>query len=129
MIALDTSSLVAYFAGLGGEDTEATRLALEYKQAVLPPVVLAELFSDPKLPESIAAALKRIPMLAVTEGYWERAGRLRARVIWRGLKARLADSLIAQSCLDSDVGLITRDADFRHFARSAGLKLFPSDVH
>jgi predicted nucleic acid-binding protein len=33
------------------------------------------------------------------------------------------DTLIAQSCLDHDVPLITRDADFRPFERLARLKL------
>jgi predicted nucleic acid-binding protein len=31
--------------------------------------------------------------------------------------------LIAQSCIDHDVALITRDADFRHYAAEGGLKL------
>lgn len=39
------------------------------------------------------------------------------------LKAKLADTLIAQSCLDHDVTLVTRDDDFRHFAAARGLKL------
>jgi predicted nucleic acid-binding protein len=39
------------------------------------------------------------------------------------LKAKVADTLIAQSCIDHDVALITRDGDFRHFAKHCGLKL------
>jgi predicted nucleic acid-binding protein len=38
-------------------------------------------------------------------------------------KARVADVLIAQSCLDHAVALITRDRDFRNFARIARLRL------
>jgi predicted nucleic acid-binding protein len=41
----------------------------------------------------------------------------------KGLKAAVADALIAQSCIDNDVALITRDPDFRHFAKHCGLKL------
>jgi len=44
-------------------------------------------------------------------------------VIARGRKARLADALIAQSCLDHEVPLITRDADFRNFSRVRDLQL------
>jgi predicted nucleic acid-binding protein len=44
-------------------------------------------------------------------------------LITKGFKARLADALIAQACIDSDVALITRDRDFRHFAKHCGLKL------
>jgi predicted nucleic acid-binding protein len=66
--------------------------------------------------------LKDLPRLEITDGYWERAGALRARVLGKGLKARLADALIAQSCLDHRVPLVTADRDFRHFTRH-GLEL------
>ena len=62
-------------------------------------------------------------MLAPTEGYWDRAGFLRARLLAAKRKAPLADTLIAQSCLDHDVGLIARDTDYHQFSRMAGLKL------
>jgi predicted nucleic acid-binding protein len=45
-------------------------------------------------------------------------------VIGAGFKAKLADTLIAQSCLDHDVPLITRDGDFRHFV-ALGLRVLP----
>jgi predicted nucleic acid-binding protein len=124
MIAVDSSSWIAYLSGASGRDVEALDLAISQEQAVLPPVVLAELFSDPRLLPNAARRLKELPLLDVLEGYWERAGSLRSRVLARGLRARLADCLIAQSCLDHDVPLITRDPDFRHFI-GAGLKLFP----
>ena len=38
-------------------------------------------------------------------------------------KARLGDALIAQSCIDQGVPLLTRDGDFRAFANAAGLDL------
>ncbi|HEY3122404.1 MAG TPA: PIN domain-containing protein [Vicinamibacteria bacterium] len=125
MIAVDTSSMVAYLRGDEGPDTVAVDEALAASQACLPPAVLAELLSDPRLPVRVRELLKQIPLLAVGEEYWERVGLLRARVIARGRKARLADSLVAQSCLDHDLPLITRDTDFRNFARSAGLRLLP----
>ncbi len=62
-------------------------------------------------------------MLEITPGYWARAGAMRANLIARSLRARLPDALIAQSCIDHDVALITRDTDFRHFAKHCGLKL------
>jgi hypothetical protein len=99
-------------------------IALAQSQACLPPVVLSEVLSDPGLPRQLEEALLQIPVLELERGFWERAGRLRARVIGSGRKARLADTLIAQSCLDHDVPLVTRDRDFRHFA-AAGLRLLP----
>ncbi|HEV8657676.1 MAG TPA: PIN domain-containing protein [Thermoanaerobaculia bacterium] len=46
-----------------------------------------------------------------------RAGLLRGRVIATGFKSKVADALVAQSCLDHDVALVTHDRDFRHYAR------------
>ena len=123
MIALDTSSLVAYLSNEAGRDVEAVEMALTERQACLPPAVLAELLSDPKLPAQTAALFKQLPILPVTEGYWERVGALRADVIARRRKARLADALIAQSCLDHRVPLVTRDSDFRNFAHVRDLDL------
>ncbi len=127
MIALDTSSLVHYLAGSEGEDVEAVDIALAQSQACLPPVVLSEVLSDPKLPRKLEEILLEIPALRLTSGFWERAGRLRASVIASGHKAQLADTLIAQSCLDHEVQLVTRDDDFRHFV-DAGLQLLPGQA-
>jgi len=123
VIAVDTSSFVAYLSGAEGLDVEATGWALEHRQAAVPPVVLSELLSDPGLGRDVKLLFVRLPILEVTEGYWERAGLLRAKVIGQGRRAPLADTLIAQSCLDHDVALVTRDADFRTFVRAAGLRL------
>ena len=123
MIALDTSSLVAYLGGARGDDVEVVATALDHHQAILPPVVLTEILSDPKLPSKARLALLDLPLLELTPGYWERAGVLRSVVLAKGRKARVADSLIAQSCLDAAVPLVTRDDDFRHFAKLAGLLL------
>lgn len=123
MLALDTSSVIAYLSGEEGRDVEQVGDALEQKRALLPPAVLAELLSDPKLPKPVAALLQDIPRLEIHEGYWERVGRLRAALLAKKRRAPLADALIAQSCLDHNVPLITRDQDFRPFARIGGLKL------
>ena len=107
MIAVDTSSFVAYLSGVEGLDVEATGWALEHRQAAVPPVVLSELLSDPKLAPDVKELFVSLPLLDVTHGYWERAGLLRAKVLAQGRRARLADTLITQSCLDHGVGTIT----------------------
>lgn len=123
MIAADTSTVIAYLGGASGKDVEALDLALAENQMCLPPVVLTELLSDPKLPRAVERLLEELPVLEILDGYWRRAGLLRSRVLAAKRRARLADTLIAQSCLDHDVMLLTRDDDFRHFARLAGLRL------
>jgi predicted nucleic acid-binding protein len=71
----------------------------------------------------VVRLLEEVPVLEILDGYWRRAGLLRARVLAAKRRGRLAETLIAQSCLDHDVTLLTRDGDFRHFARVAGLRL------
>ncbi len=123
MIAVDTSSWIAFFSGERGPDVEALDEALSASAVVLPPVVLTELISDPGASRAIGSELRQLPLLSIQEGYWERAGLLRARILAHRRRARLADTLIAQSCLDGGVPLITRDQDFRHLAHWAGLEL------
>jgi predicted nucleic acid-binding protein len=89
-------------------------------------VVLTELLSDPAVTIPVKDLFLQLPVLEITEGYWQRAGLLRARLLARGRRARLADSLIAQSCLDHDLALVTRDSDFRHFVRLAGMRIVPA---
>ncbi len=123
MIAVDTSTLIAYLAGESGRDVEALDQALANNQAHLPPVVVTEILSAPKAPASLERLMLALPILAITEGYWERAGRLRRRILAHGLRAPLADALICQSCLDHDLALVTCDGDFNPFGRHCGLKL------
>lgn len=123
MIAADTSVIVAFLGGEDDDSVDAFDRALTNRCVVLPPVVLSELLSDPSVPQSVVEMLLRIPLLPISPGFWERAGRTRASVVRRRHKARLADTLIAQSCIDSKVALITRDQDFRHFSEYCGLEL------
>lgn len=121
MIAADTSSMIAFLEGEDGDDVELIQSALDHQQLALPPAVLSELLSDPALPRAVRFRLAALPILNVEPGFWERAGLLRAAVLRQKKKARVADALIAQSCLDQSSPLVTRDKDFRHFAAAAGL--------
>jgi len=123
MIAVDTSSWIAFFENAGGADTLLVGRALTDNQACMPPVVLTELLSDPRLPSRLELLISQLPVLDILSGYWQRAGMLRAKVIRLKRRAPLADALIAQSCLDHDVALVTRDSDYRSFARVAGLRI------
>ena len=123
MIAADTSSLVAYFNGEPGPDTDRIAAAFALTELVLPPVVVTEILSDPLGSPAIAERLSHVPILDIHEGHWVRAGHARRLVLIRGYKAKLGSALIAQSCIDYDVALITRDRDFRYYAEHCGLKL------
>ncbi len=121
MIAADTSTWISFFEGEQGDDVVALAQALQSRQVVMPPPVLTELLSDPGLSVSVAQSLLELPLVPLKNGFWDRAGRLRAKVLARKRKARLGDALIAQCCIDAAIALITRDGDFKAF--SAGLNL------
>ena len=104
-------------------DTELLDQALGNRQLLMVPVVLIELLSDPKLPPEVAKTLCDVPAIEIGSHYWQRAGALRAKVLAKHRRARLGDALIAQSCIDGGISLLTRDRDFRAFTEAAGLKL------
>ena len=83
MIAVDSSTLVAFFAGDMGRDTDWLDQALALQQAVLPPVVLTEVLSAPGLDRETATLLRGLPVLDIRSGFWERAAETRARILAR----------------------------------------------
>ena len=120
MIAADTTTWIAFLEGRQGEDALLLDRALQDRQVLMVPVVLTELLSDPQLPSSVAETLSQVPMIELAPGYWQRAGLLRAKVLAKGRKARFGDALIAQTCIDRGIPLVTRDRDFRAFAGLPG---------
>jgi predicted nucleic acid-binding protein len=124
VIAADTSSWIAFLEGSSGDDVQLLDRALEDSRVVMVPVVLTELLSDASLPAHVVKTISDLPLLQVASGYWQRAGALRAKVLATRRKARLGDALIAQTCMDQNIPLITRDRDFRTFAVAANLNLF-----
>ena len=123
MIAADTSTWIAFFHGEQGEDVELLDRALKDRQVLMAPPVLTELLSDPGISSEVSKTLSELPLVEVQPGFWERAGALRGKVLAKQRKARLGDALIAQSCLDAGLPLLTRDRDFRAFAEAAALML------
>jgi len=125
VIAADSSSLIAYFQGISGADVEAIANAVADEALSLPPVVVTELLSDETARQSLLPVIAALPKLAIGEGYWERAGTMRSLLRTKGLRAKIADALIAQCCIDHNIALVSRDADFRHFVLHCGLRLYP----
>lgn len=122
MIAADTSAWIDYSKGLETKASTALQNALEQGTLLIPPVVLLELLSGPKITPAAETLIRALPRLDLSSGYWERTALMRRTLLKKGLKARLGDALIAQSCIDQKVSLITGDSDFRHFIKH-GLRL------
>jgi predicted nucleic acid-binding protein len=123
MICADTSSLVALLGGKSGRDVDLVRQALSDRLLCVSPISVTELLSDPDPAPSLEELVTQIPRLEISPGYWERAGELRAKMFRRQFRPKIADTLIAQSCLDHDVPLVTRDRDFLSFQKFAGLRV------
>ncbi len=123
MIAVDSSTIIAFFEGESGNDVDIFENGLNSQIIAIPPIVLTEILSEPKLPNIIIENLINIPTLELNSGFWERAGITRSIILNKGLKCRLADALIAQSCIDYEVPIITRNKDFRHFEKYTHLKV------
>jgi predicted nucleic acid-binding protein len=121
LIAADTSSLIAYLAGLDGPDIDQIELAIATDQLRIPPPVISEMLTQGSA--DVEHLLATVPKLPIDDGFWERAGRSRALVRSQGFKANLPDTLIAQCCIDAGAGLIARDRDYSHFAEFCGLTL------
>lgn len=125
MIAVDTSSFVAFIQGDKGQDVDLVREAVREESLIMIPFVLAELFSAPDLSEELKDLIRRLPAKRVKNGFWERAGEARATILKNGKKARALDTMIAIYCIDCQIPLIARDSDYRHFVEHFGLDLRP----
>jgi predicted nucleic acid-binding protein len=122
MIA-DTSIWIDHFRGDSGEDLELFRKSLGEGRVAMAPVVLAELLSSTQIPASVEKALSEMEFAGASDNFWVEAGRLRRRLAKQGFNASLADCLVAQSCLEHDLPLLTRDQGIRKFGPKIGLTL------
>ena len=123
MIAADSSSLIAYLEGESADDIALIERAIADRQLAFAPPVVTELRAGAITNDGVEVLLGQARLIPIEAGLWDRAGRNRRLLIEKGLKARFADAIIAQCCIDADVPLIARDRDYRHFERWCGLKL------
>ena len=123
MIAVDSSVIIGWLNGFEHPASDRLSELLERGEAAISPVTMIEIASDPNLSSASRDILSAFAVLPVEEGYWERAGSLRAKLLSQGRRARLADSLIAQSCIDAGLALLTRDRDFLIFVELGSLDL------
>jgi predicted nucleic acid-binding protein len=123
VIAADSSSLIGSLQGEAGADIDLIERAIDTQELVLAPQVRTELRAGAVADPALERLPTQTPVLPIDEGRWRRAGRHRRLLIERGLRAGLADALVAQCCIDAGAPLIARDRDYRHFERWCGLKL------
>lgn len=122
MFAIDTSAFIAFMESDSAEP-DPIASGLVNGSLMLPPVVLAELLSAPKLDDATRNWISDLPVLELKTGFWQRVGAARCTLITQKLKSALGDAMIAQCCIDHNLPLLTHDKDFRHYAKHLGLKL------
>lgn len=123
MIVVDACVIIDFLAEKSTREVDSLGRLLQRDQALLAPSTVTELLSDPAGGSPTAELIRSMERLAVDEGYWERAGRLRSAVCRAGRKAALGDALLAQVCIDAKLPLLTSDRDFRAFAEISNLHL------
>lgn len=123
MIVADTSVLIPWAAGAATPKAELLSTHLATSTLLVAPVTVAELMSVRVLTPEIATLAASLTLLELEEGYWTSVGLLRGRCLAAGRRARLADAMIAQACLDAGLPLLTDDGDFSVFQELAGLQL------
>ena len=116
MIAADTNVWIAFLNGIQNKNTDRLAQALERGMVVMPTVVLFELLSG-ELSQETEGYLIAVPATTSNLVFWLNAAKMRKQLLGRGLKSRIADCLIAQSCIDSDCEFLTEDKDFRHYLK------------
>lgn len=122
-IAIDTCVLVDFHNGEETYEAELLDMLMDSKSAFLPPIVISEFLSNPRLDKKTYQFFQDMPQLEIHEEYWLRAGESRRVLLKKGLKAKLGDALIAQVCIDNNAALLTRDEDFKHYEKHCGLRL------
>ena len=117
MIAVDSSTWIAYFGGEAGEDVDLLEAAWLNRQVLMAPAVLETSCGSSRHALRASPHRDRTRLLAT--------GRRTARqgTCEKPREAPLGDALIAQSRIDGGIRLLTRDRDFRAFADAAGLRL------
>jgi predicted nucleic acid-binding protein len=123
MIGIDASVAIPWFEGADYPEVRLLGELILNNTAVYPAVVVTEVLSGPKVSSALTAVFPDAVILPIEPGYWIRAGQLRSRIKSLGRRARLADTLVAQACLDADIPLLARDSDFDVFVEVAGLRL------
>lgn len=129
MIVVDSSTWADFFNGAATPHVERLEAALRDEEdlAVLP-IVLTEVLQGFKTESGFSTAralLLALPVLQPDVDTHVRAANMFRVLRGEGVTIRGAvDCVIAQTCLDYEALLLSRDRDFEHIARYVGLRLW-----
>ncbi len=125
-ICLDTDFLVGVLRG----DVDAGKKAAELAEKSLACSAMSaiELFvganlrkDKPKSVELVNILLGKLNLLEINREISEKAGAIKAQLITTGQQVSLADVIIAATCLEHNMPIVTRNV--KHFSKIRGLKV------
>jgi len=122
-IVADTSEWIEYLAN---RPTPVFRQWLQTGSVIVPAVVATELTSGARTREEqfvIEDLLQDLPFQDCSFHHCARAGELRRSLRAKGVSVSSLDALVAQSAIDRDAPLVTRDAIFWKIAAHTKLRL------
>lgn len=112
----------------GSAEAGALIRALESGEAVFTTgLVLQEIlqgFAGPKSRDQIVARFSALPLVVPDRDDHIHAAALRNHCRRKGVQIGTIDALLAQLCIRHGLTMLTADADFRHVAKHAALKVW-----
>jgi predicted nucleic acid-binding protein len=129
MIVVDSSTWADFFNGALTPHVERLDAALhEEEDLAILPIIITEVLQGFRAERSFQQAqrvLSALPVIEPTVDCHVRAARLFRSLRKAGITVRGAiDCIIAQTCLDLNVELLSPDGDFEHIARHTSLRLW-----
>ena len=122
MIVADTNVWIGFFNQTLAQNTLLFREAIQNQAVAMPTPILHELLCFPELNDLDRIYFSRFQTFNPSEQTWLRAGEMRRKILHKKLKCRAIDALIAQTCIENGLPLLTLDNDFKKFS-NFGLKL------
>jgi predicted nucleic acid-binding protein len=127
MIVVDTTVWADWFNDRSSPEVDRLERALEDQDVGLVPVILTEVLQglqSDRAFEAARAVLGQVPALALDLEGHVAAAHLFRRLRQKGITVSGAvDCIIAQTCIEADVELLTADRDFVAIARHSALRL------
>lgn len=128
MIVVDTAVWADWFNGIDSAEVDRLEQALGGQDAGLAPIILTEVLQGLRTDlafDQARALLARLPVLVLDVEGHVAAARLFRQLRRQGITiGGTVDCIIAQTCIDAGVELLTTDRDFAAIARHTRLRLW-----
>jgi predicted nucleic acid-binding protein len=123
LVAADSSALIEFFQGRKTKDAKLVEKAIKEGVLALPWIVLSEMLMIENLSLEIKEALSKLTILQPSCNYSKNLAKVRLKMQASKFNANLTQCLVATSCLESNIALISVNRNYLGFAKLLKLKL------